>query len=543
VFESLQQADATKSISYVLELWKMAWGVTPSWIPKPKPRPTAEEVEAALATFDAKATKEQCDGKSSEVLSLLAKCLADPRYRKMQFHLWRATLNARADFTHEKQATIMQNMCALFDISAKLVGVLLAHPGLREDKYDILTNVDNWDKKLRERFDELYSAVSPKCWDTAELHRFSDGLLYCLGRISDHRLLGLEVWKEICPNDAVYQIRSREPFYYLPDRKEESVFSEEELLRFAREREEILAEGVDDVEQPKSLLRKAQSQVSVAHSKLKCMKEELTAKKDMVVQLGKAVKELEGRLAAAAVRKQPRDEDLPLLQVDQKRARLDMLSTPAAQVVGLTKVLGDIFHFLAHLEKANGKFQVRDALRHAYLRASQDRGESLDWTDADTKAKDRLKALGPILVTAGATKERFGKVEAMCLSYPALADMLLQERQFSWFRTLHTTVVGNMLLPSAEVHLALASHLSIIRTEVDVATVCAVMGVPPAIAKRIVPNLLKLDSSGTAKVMQCLQMVKGTRKRDEKRQCKQRLKVNGAEPGIPRCGYHKVAAV
>jgi hypothetical protein len=323
------------------------------------------------------------------------------------------------------------------------------------------------------------------------------------------------------------------------------VFSEDELSRFAREREEILAEVVDDVEQPKSqkvALRKAQSQASVAQAKLKCMKEELTVKKDKVVILGKAVMHLEKKLAAAG-RKQPREDDLPLLQADPKRARLDMMSTPATQVVGLTKVLGDIFHFLAHLERANGKFQVRDALRHAYLRASQDRGESLDWTDADTKAKDRLKALGPILETAGATKERFGKVEALCLSYPALADMLLQERQFSWFRALHTTVVGNMLLPSVEVHIALASHLSSIRTEVDVATVCAVMGVPPAIAKRIVPNLLKLDSSGTAKVMQCLQMVNGTRKRDQKRQCKQRLKIKGAEPGIPRCGYHKVAGV
>ena len=52
--------------------------------------------------------------------------------------------------------------------------------------------------------------------------------------------------------------------------------------------------------------------------------DELKINADRVVQLGKAVESLEAQLAAAN-RKRPGDEWLPLVQADPQRARLDML--------------------------------------------------------------------------------------------------------------------------------------------------------------------------------------------------------------------------
>ena len=105
---------------------------------------------------------------------------------------------------------------------------------------------------------------------------------------------------------------------------------------------------------------------------------------------------------------------------------------------------------------------------------------------------------------------------------------------------LHITVVGNALLPSPEVHLALATHLEKIRSDIDAPLIAAVLGIALESAHHIAPSLLQ-TTGGTR--IQCFSMIKGKRKRDPPRRCSKKAKVASPADVKGLCCYHIVASV
>ena len=51
-----------------------------------------------------------------------------------------------------------------------------------------------------------------------------------------------------------------------------------------------------------------------------------------------------------------------------RRKRRKVTITPSERASVLMKGLQTLFHFLIHIESSNGRFNLRDAIRHAFMR-------------------------------------------------------------------------------------------------------------------------------------------------------------------------------
>ena len=240
----------------------------------------------------------------------------------------------------------------------------------------------------------------------------------------------------------------------------------------------------------------------------------------------------------AAQRKQKNKGPINTVAGSDKRQKTAMVADPSGHINTVFNMVKNLFHFIVHLERVNGKFIVRDALRHGYMREAASRNQELEIDQADDKANSRLRYLD--LSRAGVTQEKVGKTKAAAIEYPALADLLLTE--FEWFRSIHSFLVGNMLLPTPELHVSLIGYLAEIEAEITPAVVQAILGIDMAVATRIVSRLqqhhqLPVCTNADFQRAQCVHMIKGN-SRQPPRQCKKFGKI-AANVALPLCSYHR----
>ena len=208
------------------------------------------------------------------------------------------------------------------------------------------------------------------------------------------------------------------------------------------------------------------------------------------------------------------------------------ISTPMSHVTYILSLVKSLFHFVVHLQRKSERFFVKDALKHGYMRAS---GGKLEIGEADRKSRNRIQFLD--LSKSSATQEFVGnskKKTSWTVEYPQLSDILLKE--FEWFRRIHTTLVGNMLLPTPELHVALIGYLAEIQAEITLPVVQSILGVDRSVADRIFDRvqaqLQKQDQQ--KKGHQCVHTIPR-----KKKQCKKLGKLGDS---VPLCMYHKASA-
>jgi hypothetical protein len=583
-FEQLQIANVTGSITTILHMWKLLWNCrepsvpSPSpFQPSPPPKPkTREELKAELADHDLNATEDQLTGKASQVIVELVAAFGDTTSRAYQFFVWRMKTNAHPTMSHDAQAVVMQNLCATFDAALVLLRLVHSHPCLRCVSFANLMAFKNWQNQMdcmpRDMLDS-HGNYPVKLWDHKKIQEKAIQALFCIVQLycqNDIEKTGLKLFELLRDRERVYQIRQLPRFeVYLRSKQESnrpSFFSDEELQRFAVEREELRDPTIDlPAGEEQENMAEVLSCVATLEEEMEQLRnatqEDAVRKMDEIKKLKNAIKEgtarekreiekLQNKMnrVQADLSQEKASAGACVPSVGNKRSHTAMLGTPMLHVRGLSVMLGSLFQFLENLEKVDGLFQVCDALRHAYMREAADAGEELDYTDADHMAHGRMKTLRPLFVAAGVKQAKFGRVSSFALSYPELADLLLQDKKLRWFRQLHITITSDALLPSPEVHIALAAHLEAIRSRIDVSTVAAVLGVTLVTAKRIAPQLQQGASVGVLKVVQCLKMIKGARKLDAHRQCKKTAKINQRQTGTGEkgvtdalCCYHKAS--
>jgi hypothetical protein len=559
----------TGSIAYVLMTWGHLWDGLPtprsSQISEKPPKHKTQkglqkELEAKLTDLDLDATEDHLAGTASKVIDALLAAFGDAKSRKYQFYVWRMTTNAHPTMSHDIQAVVMQNLCATFDGAVVLLQMLKKHPCVRGVTYDILMKVETWPKHMHKMLQQMFEKFDDrhvshiKLWTLEEVR---DNAINAVQHViamryhSDAIPIAYDLFALLHDPARVYQIRHIPRYGFSlgskPDDQRSSCFSPEELRRFAVEREE-LRDPTMDLLSGEDKEKMAEAIASVVTLKQEIKKLQEAAEEDILCKTAE-IEKLQNVIQEGATREKkrvyPGNAEGEYVPPSNKRSHMDMMETPRLHVRGLAAILGSLFEFLENLEGADGMFQVRDALRHAYMHEAAAVGEELDYTDADEMAKARLKVLSPAFRIAGVKQSRFERVSSYAMSYPELADLLLQDKKLRWFRRLHLTIVGDAMLPSPEVHIALAAHLESVRSRIDVSTIAAVLGVSRVTAKRIAPHLQQETSAGALKTVQCLKMVKGLRRRDVPRQCKKTTKIKqllleGGGTAV-LCCYHKAS--
>lgn len=571
-FESLQHANTTSTITILLALWRLYWDICSTqgsaprpppppaypWekpTPPPPPPPTLAEALATVRAEDALAEPEHKTGKAAQEIAKIDA----PALRKYFFSMFRMKLNA-SKYSHEIQAQIMQNVCSVVDAALLLLQMLLDHPSLRSIEHDILIEAENIDVRIRKLFkDEYKKSYGRKYFSDQKIRDEACGILqyiviptYRPAWNSGKVLFALKY------EPRIYQIRQLPRYHASLDKLPDgNFFSEEELKRFAQERDELLDPVfVIPTEQAKQQVAAVEKKVAAAQEQVaEAKKEVATAKQevqDIKHELAKSLKDLDSceykfevqKARVAMFEEKLKKSELSAscaVTVSNKRSHSVMIAAPAVHVVSLVKALAELFAFLENLESSEGFFNVCDAIRHAYMIASAQEGTELEYEDASKAASNRLAVIRPALVAAGAKIVLFGKTKAVALCYPDLSDVLLQDKRLGWFRRLHIQIVGNTLLPCQEVHLALASHLQAVAARVDAKIVADVLGVTMATAKTMTPRLQEVSAGKMMKAVQCLQLVKDHG--SNKRQCKKMAKIaDTIDLSKALCCYHTASA-
>lgn len=120
------------------------------------------------------------------------------------------------------------------------------------------------------------------------------------------------------------------------------------------------------------------------------------------------------------------------------------------------------------------------------------------------------------------------------MEYMHLSDLMMQVKEFGWYREIQTTIVGHVLLPSPEVHEALISYLSSVRVQIVQAVVQKILGVTPEGASAICLRLSITRSTGRVIALQCKHLT------TKKMRCKKKVKLVTGDKLLPcLCFYHK----
>jgi hypothetical protein len=532
-FESLQQANITSTLEFVLRAWAEYWQFCSPTFAPPKRMPTMEDALAALRSENAKTGPDHVNGKAFKVI----RELDGPMLREYYFSLFRMEL-AGAKLSHKVQATIMQNICSVLDATLLLLQMLLEHPCLRCTSCGNSMDSEQIHENIKELFQDF---VESGRWNDRNLtkkdilehaHEILDDF------VVDEYSTQWDKFKAVFEfkyEQRVYQIRQVPRFHVASDKRPSGdFFSQEELDRFSQERDELLdptyiapiVKAQKDAAAARNEAASVNRQLEASRQSLEKMTKKLEVEKKRVSQLEEEVKNCDSTCAVS---------------VSNKRSHSAMIATPAVHVVSLVKALTDLFSFLENLESSDGLFNVCDAIRHAYMLASAEQGTELEYEQASKAAKNRLTVIRPALTAAGATSVLFGKTKAVSLSYPDLSDVLLQDKRLVWFRKLHIQIVGNALLPCQEVHLALASHLQAVSARVNARIIADVLGVTITKARTMVPSLKERSAGELMKAVQCLQLVKD--RGNTKRQCKKMAKITDVvDLSKALCCYHTASA-
>lgn len=567
-FQTLQESMDSGTIKITLNTWKCLWDLDSPVQQKPAPiipkRKTDTELKAALSELDRMATLEQAStGKALSVLtSIKRRFLMDPRVRSLQFFIWRTTLNGNPDLCHEAQAGVMQDMCSTFDLASTMTDLALEHACIRSIGHEILMNEGRWESALISLFSSRIKArlaLGSCVFDLTEKIGACSDMLYCLVKISKYNYAGSEdasgiAYELLKRKDIgkVYQIRAMPHFeFFLRHKGEKSsgFFAEETRARFAKEREELFRTEreateplrstynpavTNELAQQKDRVKDLSSQIErqTQQHKLKIQQKQAETDK-LEKEHERELRQLREQLSSA--------DATPALIVKNKRKNFEISGTPAKQLTSLVGALKDLFHFLLHLERRNGRFHVRDALRHAFMRESAARGEFLEEHEADVKANSRLRTLKNTFDDTEVKSEQFGSNMAFTMNYYELANLLMQEKYCQWFRDIHALIVGHILLPTPEVHVAIGCYLTEMQQELCPSVVEAILGVSGLVAQRIVPRLQDQTQSIEMKKSQCTHMIKAS---GAQRQCKKigQLTHNNNNVLVPLCKYHNASA-
>ena len=202
----------------------------------------------------------------------------------------------------------------------------------------------------------------------------------------------------------------------------------------------------------------------------------------------------------------------------------------------LVKCLQTIFHFLAHVQSAGTMFNVRDAFRHAYMRAHAQKNHQLEYEEADEMARSALQTYKKRFDKSKVPQVLFGSNLAHAMEYVPLSDLMMQVKEFAWYREIQTTIVGNVLLPSYEVHEALILYLSYVRVNINEAVVKKILGVTEKGASTIAMRLSVARSTGRVIKRQCEHLM------TKKMRCKKKVKLVTGDSFFPcLCFYHKAS--
>ena len=230
-------------------------------------------------------------------------------------------------------------------------------------------------------------------------------------------------------------------------------------------------------------------------------------------------------------RKEPSLEQEPVSSVIATLKKRKMIATPSTRTSVLVKALQTLFHFFIHVESMGDMFNLRDAIRHAFMRQHAEQGLELEIERADALARSKLQTIRQWLPAND--RKCFGNAAAVIVSYESLSDVLMKE--FKWFRELHTVIVGHILLPSPEIHDALIKYLTSVRANVDYGLVQKILNVPLNVAKNIVSRLDAERTIGKVVLKKCMHS-STTRNRP----CKKFVKmVCGDSLSSQFCQYHK----
>ena len=142
----------------------------------------------------------------------------------------------------------------------------------------------------------------------------------------------------------------------------------------------------------------------------------------------------------------------------------------------LVKNVQAMFHFISDIESVNGWFNVRSAIRNGFLKEHQ--GTCLSTDAAEGFAMSKLKTIRKH--HSDGLYVQFGNSFALVLRYDELANLLLQIAEMKWYRKIHTEIVSDVLLPSVEVHEAIAEYLSRANIKIDPNVVQKFLGINKA---------------------------------------------------------------
>lgn len=226
-------------------------------------------------------------------------------------------------------------------------------------------------------------------------------------------------------------------------------------------------------------------------------------------------------------RKEPSLEQEPVSSVIATLKKRKMIATPSTRTSVLVKALQSLFHFFIHVESMGDMFNLRDAIRHAFMRQHAEQGLELNIEQADALARGKLQAIRLSLSTND--HQRFGKAIAATVNYEALSDVLMKE--FKWFRELQATIVGHVLLPSPELHDALIQYLTSVRAYIESGVVQKILVVSINIAESIVSRVNLKKPTGSVSQKKCIHMSTTTNN-----PCKKSIKI---DTGNQFCQYHK----
>jgi hypothetical protein len=577
-FEAFQSWEKSGLFAVILTAWhlyedpvaKLARQVREAEAKKKADANARKQLQKELDDINAQASAVQAtaQAEAKRVLGLLF----SKEERKNTFFRWRLLLNM-FDFPYAKKQAFLQRMCAMYDHSMIILELLSLNAGLcgTMENYDFRVISAESMRRITACMVYVGPHIDYYCvpYDymsamTKKEEIFKGGLFGYIHSIGPHE--SQKEFKLLCDLSRIhYEPISRriykipdDPQYYLAGlaraKSKVNEMTDSERAEFARERDEILKER-DELKAVAANIPILQNQI-LSLKRTRDENETLLSSKDQRIQElesegSTSAREIRATLSSFKKQKFQCDKEIEALRGVQltKQSQIEELekrlaeekakvakktdsavfrpsttsvssnSRPVHRVQSLLNTISEVFVFAQAVEKSDRYFSCIDVFRQAYIMQCIQDGKEIVVEDTVTAANAMLRR---VRITRTHRFPSSNKPAKAC-TYPEMTEMLMVEKSLSWFRLAHSSVMANVLLPTAEFHVALAAHLHRQNLYIDESLVRCILNVTPQAATVITSQIKKLHACAEKVVIDCLHLVSDTG--DSKRLCKKKAKI------------------